>query len=67
MSGRVEAVCVSGPDLLPLPGRKPHRSGIAKRPVAGRVAVGERGLAGDVQVNRRYHGGDGQQVYAYAQ
>ncbi|MGY1828182.1 MULTISPECIES: MOSC domain-containing protein [unclassified Blastococcus] len=58
---------MSGADLLPLPDRKPNRSGIAKRPVPGRVAVGELGLAGDVQVNRRYHGGDGQQVYAYAQ
>ncbi|TYP87528.1 MOSC domain-containing protein [Blastococcus xanthinilyticus] len=67
MTGRVDAVCVSGADLLPLPDRKPNRSGIAKRPVAGRVAVGELGLDGDVQVNRRYHGGDGQQVYAYAQ
>ncbi|RZU30931.1 MOSC domain-containing protein [Blastococcus saxobsidens] len=64
---RVEAVCVSGADLLALPGRRPDRSGIDKRPVAGRVAVGELGLDGDVQVNRKYHGGDGQQVYAYAQ
>lgn len=66
-SGRVEAVCVSGPDLLPLPDRRPGRSGIDKRPVAGRVAVGTRGLDGDVQVNRRHHGGEGQAVYAYAQ
>ncbi|MGY1721305.1 MOSC domain-containing protein [Blastococcus sp. SYSU DS0552] len=58
---------MSGTDLLPLPGRRPDRSGIAKRPVVGRVAVGERGLDGDVQVNRKYHGGDGQQLYAYAQ
>jgi MOSC domain-containing protein YiiM len=65
--GRLDAVCVSGPDLLPLPGRKPGRSGIDKRPVPGRIAVGEHGLDGDVQVNRKYHGGDGQQVYAYAQ
>ena len=67
MSGRLEAVCVSGADLLPLPGRRPDRSGIDKRPVAGRVAVGELGLDGDVQVNRKYHGGEGQAVYAYAQ
>ena len=65
--GRLGAVCVSGSDLLPLPGRRPDRSGIDKRPVAGRVAVGELGLDGDVQVNRRYHGGEGQAVYAYAQ
>jgi MOSC domain-containing protein YiiM len=66
-NGRIEAVCVSGADLLPLPGRRPGRSGIDKRPVAGRVAVGELGLDGDVQVNRRHHGGEGQAVYAYAQ
>ena len=66
MSGRVEAVCVSGPDLLVLPDRRPGRSGIDKRPAPGRVAVGELGLDGDIQVNRRYHGGEGQAVYAYA-
>jgi MOSC domain-containing protein YiiM len=63
----LEAVCVSGSDLLPLPGRKPNRSGIDKRPVAGRVAVHELGLDGDVQVNRKYHGGEGQALYAYGQ
>jgi MOSC domain-containing protein YiiM len=67
VSGRVEAVCVSGADLLPLPGRRPNRSGIDKRPVTGRVAVRELGLDGDVHVNRKYHGGEGQAVYAYAQ
>ncbi|MGY1777977.1 MOSC domain-containing protein [Geodermatophilus sp. SYSU D00804] len=67
MSGRLLAVCVSGSDLLPLPGRRPDRSGIDKRPRPGRVAVGELGLDGDVQVNRKHHGGEGQAVYAYAQ
>lgn len=67
MNGRVEAVCVSGADLLPLPGRRPDRSGIDKRPVTGRVAVHPLGLEGDVQVNRKHHGGEGQAVYAYAQ
>ncbi len=65
--GLVTAVCVSGADLLPLPGRRPNRSGIDKKPVTGRVAVGELGLDGDVQVNRKHHGGEGQAVYAYAQ
>jgi MOSC domain-containing protein YiiM len=65
--GRLEAVCVSGVDLLPLPDRRPNRSGIDKRPVPGRVAVRPLGLDGDVQVNRKYHGGEGQAVYAYAQ
>ena len=67
MTGRLEAACVSGADLLPLPDRRPNRSGIDKRPVTGRVAVGTLGLDGDVQVNRRYHGGEGQALYAYAQ
>jgi MOSC domain-containing protein YiiM len=67
VSGRIEAVCVSGADLLPLPDRRPNRSGIDKKPVPGRVAVGPLGLDGDVQVNRKHHGGEGQAVYAYAQ
>jgi MOSC domain-containing protein YiiM len=66
-SGLVAAVCVSGPDLLAVPDRRPNRSGIDKRPVQGRVAVGRLGLDGDVQANRRHHGGEGQAVYAYAQ
>ncbi|PZA20222.1 MOSC domain-containing protein [Modestobacter versicolor] len=66
-SGRVEAVCVSGSDLLPLPDKRPNRSGIDKKPVAGRVAVHPLGLDGDVQVNKKHHGGEGQAVYAYAQ
>jgi MOSC domain-containing protein YiiM len=63
-TARIEAVCVAGDDLYRLPTR---RSGIDKRPVAGRVAVRELGLDGDVQVNRKHHGGEGQAVYAYAQ
>ena len=66
-SGLVTAVCVSGPDLLAVPDRRPNRSGIDKRPVEGRVAVHPLGLDGDVQVNRKHHGGEGQAVYAYAQ
>ena len=66
-TGRIEAVCVSGVDLPSVPGRKPLRTGIDKKPVAGRVQVHELGLDGDVQVNRKHHGGEGQAVYAYAQ
>ena len=65
--GRVDAVCVSGTDLPAVPGRRPLRTGIDKRPVSGRVAVHPLGLDGDVQVNRKHHGGEGQAVYAYAQ
>ncbi|MEI4273624.1 MOSC domain-containing protein [Klenkia sp. LSe6-5] len=66
MTGRVEAVCVSGSDLLPLPGKRPSTTGIRKRPVGGRVAVLDETLDGDRQVNRKHHGGEGQAVYAYA-
>lgn len=66
-TARVEAVCVVGPDLFPLPGKRPNRSGIDKRPVSGRIAVHPLGLDGDVQVNRKHHGGEGQAVYCYAQ
>ena len=67
MSGRIDAVCVSGTDLPAVADRKPARTGIDKRPVGGRVAVHPLGLDGDVQVNRRHHGGEGQAVYAFAQ
>jgi MOSC domain-containing protein YiiM len=67
VSARLDAVCVSGTDLPAVPGRKPVRTGIDKKPVTGRVAVHPLGLEGDVQVNRKYHGGEGQAVYAYAQ
>jgi MOSC domain-containing protein YiiM len=67
VTGRLTAVCVAGPDLLPLPGRRPSRSGIDKHPVPGRVTVHPLGLDGDVQVNKKHHGGEGQAVYAYAQ
>jgi MOSC domain-containing protein YiiM len=67
VTARLDAVCVSGTDLPAVPGRKPVRTGIDKKPVTGRVAVHPLGLEGDVQVNRKYHGGEGQAVYAYAQ
>lgn len=50
------------PDVLgPL-----DRSAIDKRPVEGRVRVGELGLDGDQQVDKKHHGGVDQAVYAYA-
>ena len=67
MRGWLDSVCVSGTDLPAVPDRKPVRTGIDKRPVAGRVVVHPLGLDGDVQVNRKHHGGEGQAVYAYAQ
>ena len=67
MTGRVTAVCVSGPRPIRLPRAGDTTSAIDKRPVAGRLAVGPLGLDGDVQVNRKYHGGEGQALYAYSQ
>ena len=43
------------------------RTAIDKRPVPGRVRVGELGLEGDEIADTRHHGGVHQAVYAYAQ
>jgi MOSC domain-containing protein YiiM len=67
VTGRVTAVCVSGPRPIRLPRVGDSQSAIDKRPVAGRVAVHRLGLDGDVQVNKKFHGGEGQALYAYAQ
>ena len=67
MTGRLEAVCVSGPRPIRLPRAGDTTSAIDKRPVEGRVAVHPLGLDGDVQVNKKFHGGEGQALYAYAQ
>lgn len=40
-------------------------TGILKRPVQGRVHVGNLGLAGDAVVNTKHHGGEDQAVYLY--
>ena len=42
------------------------RTGIYKRPVAGRVRVERTNLAGDGQADLKHHGGPHQAVYAYA-
>jgi len=49
-----------------VPGRRPIRSAIDKRPVTGEVAVHRLGLDGDVQADRKHHGGVDQAVYAFA-
>jgi MOSC domain-containing protein YiiM len=67
VTGRIEAVCVSGPRPIRIPRAGDTQSAIDKRPVPGRVAVGPLGLDGDVQVNKKWHGGEGQALYAYAQ
>jgi MOSC domain-containing protein YiiM len=67
VTGRLAAVCVSGPRPIRLPRAGDTRSAIDKRPVTGRVAVHRLGRDGDVQVNQKFHGGEGQALYAYAQ
>ena len=47
-------------------GRRPGRSAIDKRPVAGPVAVGSLGLDGDECADKEFHGGVEQALYAYA-
>lgn len=47
--------------------RPGSRSGIAKSPVAGLVAVGTLGLEGDEQGDLRVHGGPDKAVHQYAQ
>ncbi|MQA86767.1 MAG: MOSC domain-containing protein [Streptosporangiales bacterium] len=44
----------------------PQHTAIDKRPVPGRVVVGELGLADDEQADRKSHGGPDQALYAYA-
>jgi MOSC domain-containing protein YiiM len=63
--GRVTAVCVVH-EIIPNPGETPEVTAIDKRPLPGRLDVGELGLVLDTQVDRRYHGGPEQAVYAYA-
>lgn len=47
-------------------GGKAPLTGICKRPVAGRVPVGELGLDGDEILDATHHGGIDQAVYAYS-
>ena len=65
MTPRVTAVSVVH-ELLPNPYRPVGITAIDKRPVAGRVGVGDLGLAGDTQCDREVHGGPYQAVYVYA-
>ena len=53
---RASAMSIHGKDVL---------TGIAKRPVDGRVAVGALGLDGDEQADLSVHGGPSKAVYAY--
>lgn len=61
---RVLSVSVSAAQPLRV-GERTVPSGIAKRAVAGDVAVGRLGLAGDEQADPSVHGGLDKAVYAY--
>ncbi|MGQ0626832.1 MAG: MOSC domain-containing protein [Phycisphaerales bacterium] len=59
---RVLSVNVSAIRTLEYEG-KVVETGILKRPVSGRVAVGPLGLLGDAQADRQHHGGEHMAVY----
>ena len=60
---RVDALLAGSAKPYTRPG---SRSAIDKRPLAGRVAIGELGLAGDEQGDPRVHGGPDKAVHHYA-
>ncbi|AZG45732.1 MOSC domain-containing protein [Gordonia insulae] len=63
-TGVVLAVCAATDDVIL---DKIGASGIDKRPLTGRVAVGELGLGPDHVVDTKHHGGIDQAVYAYSE
>jgi MOSC domain-containing protein YiiM len=65
MEPRVASVNVSAA-LTPTDAADVGRTGIDKRPVAGRVAVRDNQVGGDHIADLRHHGGYDQAVYAYA-
>jgi MOSC domain-containing protein YiiM len=65
VTGRVLSVNVSLPRVIGERGGEPVRSGIAKQPVAGPVAVTAAGLYGDGQADLINHGGAEKAVYVY--
>lgn len=66
MTGRVVTVNVGVVTEAEWAGDASGRSGIDKRPAAGRVPVDTEGVAGDFIGERAHHGGPEQAVYAYA-
>jgi MOSC domain-containing protein YiiM len=61
---RIVSVNVGKPESLEHGGRS-IVSGIQKRPVSGRVMLGEEKLAGDTICDLEHHGGKDQAVYVY--
>lgn len=64
MNVRILSVQVGRPAPVQI-GAKAVTSGIDKRPVPGRVPLGELGLGGDHVLDTRHHGGPDQAVYLY--
>jgi MOSC domain-containing protein YiiM len=64
-AGVVRSVNVGQPQELELQGQ-PHKTGIFKQPVAGRVRIFGNSVEGDVQADLRVHGGPYKAVYSYA-
>lgn len=62
--GVVRSVNVGQARELELRG-KPHKTGIFKEPVEGRVRLSGNSVEGDVQADRRFHGGPYKAVYSY--
>ena len=63
---KLHSVNVGKPVMVPARGGL-LRTGIYKRPVAGRVGLDWHNLEGDGQADLQHHGGPHQAVYAYAQ
>jgi MOSC domain-containing protein YiiM len=62
--GVLRSVNVGKVRELELRGR-PHKTGIFKEPVSGRVKLSGNSVEGDVQADRRFHGGPYKAVYSY--
>lgn len=64
--GGARVVSVNVGRVRDIPGRRPLRSAIDKRPVTGPVVARTLGLVGDTQADTKHHGGFDQAVYAFA-
>lgn len=64
LKGVVRSVNVGQVRELELRG-KPHKTGIFKEPVEGRVRLSGNSVEGDIQADRRSHGGPYKAVYSY--
>ena len=61
---KIAGIAIGGIDEIPYRGKK-VKTGIFKKPVAGKLFLGREGLEGDIQVDRKNHGGPDKAIYAY--